>query len=1010
MDTVRWERLWEIFEEALAKEPASLTGFLERACEGDADLRRELDSLLASHVRAGAFLEEAVGAAAAAVASGGGAPGQPSALREGQRLGPWEIQRPLGSGGMGAVYLAVRSDDQFRQQAALKLARVGLDDPDLIRRFRSERQILADLDHPNIARLLDGGAAEDGAPYVVMEYVDGERIDRWCDARRLGLRERLALFLRVCSAVQHAHRSLVVHRDIKPANILVTPDGTPKLLDFGIAKLLDPEGPGAGGRETRTVARFLTPDYASPEQVRGAPITTSADVYSLGVLLYELLTGRLPFRTTSGSPADLVRIVCETAPEKPSAAVMRDGAAASPDPQRRGEPHESLHGVPFDPIAASRARGTTPDGLRRELQGDLDNIILMALRKEPERRYSSVEQMSEDVLRYLERRPVAARGDSWRYRAEKFVRRNRWGVAAAAAILLLLVGLAVSMTWLSLRIADERDRAREAEGRATTEAVTAGRVSEFLVELFGGVDPEEARGREVTAREILDRGAVRIRTELREQPGIQARLKETIGRVYGKLGLYDEARPLLEESLRRRIGLYGEEHPEVARAQVALGSLLTTLGEYGEAERLLVAALAERRRLPGGEPDETIRSLSMLGTLRSHQGRYDEAEACYREALALARAAHGDRHEIVADALSSVGWILDHKGQYGEAEAAYREALAMQTEILTEEHPSTAGTLGLLGALLRQVSRYEESREMHLRVLELRRRVYGEEHVTVAIALNNLASLLKEMAELEGAEARQREALAMYRKVLGEEHPLTAMALNNLANILHDKGDYEGAEAAHRKSLALHRKILGDEHPRVGDCLNNLANLLWDVGDYDAAEPIYREAVALDRKLLGDDHPYVAMDVNNLALVLRDRGDLDGALPLVEEAVAISSRAEGADSPTTALYVSSLAALYQRMGRLAEAEAKIEETLRIQEGALPEGHWRIHQSRWIQGEILAARGRPDEAERVLLAAHEGLEGHLGQRNGMTRRARESLQRFYLSTGRPAKAAAYASSR
>ena len=507
----RWAQVETLFAAALEQAPEARDSFVEAAVDASDEVREDVASLLHAHARESGQLEASVRAAA------GVAIEQADPLAGGDaRIGPYRVLRRLGTGGMGTVYLAERADAQFRQQVALKVVNRHLVNDEIVRRFRTERQILADLDHPNIAHLLDGGTTADGLPYLVMEYVVGERIDAYCNARALALRERLALFLAVCDAVQYAHRNLVIHRDIKPSNILVTPDGAPKLLDFGIAKLM---GTGAerGAALTRADERLMTPEHASPEQVRGEPVTTGSDVYALGILLYHLLTGERPYTPDDGSVAALERAICETAPDKPSTVVMRAatraGNAAAPAPV---------------PVPAPRR-------LARALTGDLDNIVLMALRKEPARRYASAAQMAEDVRRYLDQRPVIARPDTWSYRTAKFLRRHTASVTAAAAVVVVLAAVVVYYTQ---RLAGERDRAQDAERRAVRETETSKRVSDFLVELFRVSDPDKARGETITAREILDRGAERIDQELDDEPEVQAQLMDTMGLVYRSLGLY----------------------------------------------------------------------------------------------------------------------------------------------------------------------------------------------------------------------------------------------------------------------------------------------------------------------------------------------------------------------------------------------------------------------------------------------------------------------------------------
>ena len=447
MNPERWQRVKQLLEASIALEDSERSSFLDRECGDDAELRREVESLLSSHDEAGTGFLKKPAIDLKSVAT-------QAAPRTGRRIGVYQITEEIGHGGMGEVYRAVRADGQFTKEVAVKLVRGGFDSKFVVERFRTERQILATLDHPNIARLLDGGTTDDGIPYLVMELIEGDRIDQYCDDHKLSITERLQLFRQVCAAVQYAHQRLVIHRDIKPSNVLVTKDGVPKLLDFGIAKIFDPAA--ADGGET-TIGRPMTPEYASPEQIRGEPITTASDVYSLGVVLYQLLTGRSPYPGETRSTLDLARAVCDTDPGRPSTVVLK------PQPARGADQSE-----PLTPEQVSASREGSPAKLRRRLEGDLDNIILKALRKEPQRRYSSVEQFAEDIRRHLEGLPVSAVKDSFRYRTGKFVRRNRLGIAAASLVALSLatgIGATVRQAHIAQRQAEiaraERARAEK---------------------------------------------------------------------------------------------------------------------------------------------------------------------------------------------------------------------------------------------------------------------------------------------------------------------------------------------------------------------------------------------------------------------------------------------------------------------------------------------------------------------------------------------------------------------
>ena len=559
MSQERWQRAKEIFHEALERDPEERRVFLAEACAGDGSLRSQVESLLASDAERLPWLDAPVFEAAAEMLTSD--PGEGLAR---QRIGPYELIREIGRGGMGAVYLAKRADDEFQQQVAVKLLKRGMDSDDILRRFRQERQILASLDHPHIARLLDGGVTADGAPYFIMEHIEGVPLAAYCDQHRLGVPDRLGLFRAVCSAVHYAHGHLVVHCDLKPGNILVTVGGVPKLLDFGVAKLLGSEHVPRLTATTAPGLNLMTPEYASPEQVRGERVTTASDVYSLGVVLYELLTGQPPYRFESRTPREIERIICEDEPVSPSTAVREQARTGR---RTVGRP-------------AGDARAGTLRELRRDLAGDLDNIVLMAMHKDPGRRYGSVEQLSEDLRRHLESLPVIARKDTWRYRAGKFIRRHRVATSAAALVALSLMAGIVATTWQAREARAQREKAR-------VQQVAAEQVADFLARLLREADPFGAKGETVTVRHLLDEGAKQIDRGLRDQPEVRARMMDTIGVAYVNLGLYGEALPLLEGALEIRRRLLAEEAPEVAESLNNLGWLLRKKGDVKAAEPLI---------------------------------------------------------------------------------------------------------------------------------------------------------------------------------------------------------------------------------------------------------------------------------------------------------------------------------------------------------------------------------------------------------------------------------------
>ena len=796
----RWIRLKEIFAGATDLAPEARPAWIEQACGADTELRGEVEALLRAHDRVGAFLETPAAPS----------PAPDPALLPGRRIGPYEIERELGHGGMGAVYLALRADDAFEKRVAIKVTRGALGSPEAVERFKRERQILARLEHPNIARLLDGGATEDGLPYFVMEYIEGRPIHSHCDDKRLDIAARLRIFLEVSAAVEYAHHNLIVHRDLKPGNILVTPEGVPRLLDFGIAKLSDPE---SAGQATEVTSLAFTPWYASPEQVQGEPMTTATDVYSLGVLLYELLTGHGPYRITTLKPLEVMKAIVEQEPERPSAAVDRTVHYTSQD----GEVQAIL-----TPFSVSRTREGTPERLRQRLRGDLDAILMTALRKDPARRYPSVAAFAADLSAYLARRPVSARRDTALYRTGKFLRRNRWGVLAVVAILGAVTAAALSFVVQSRHAARERDRAE--------------RVSRFLVDLFSVADPGEARGSSITAREVLDKGATRIDTELKEQPEVRADLMETMAEVYDHLGLYDQAARLAGESLAVRRQAERREPEALARTLNLTGNIFIDKGDLKAAEAAYREALERRRLLFGNESREVAESLNNLATVIDALGRYDESEKLFLESLAVKRKVLGPEDQRIATSIANLGVTAYKRGDLEGAAARFQEALAIQKKVLGEDHPTVASTLESLGVLLDERKLYPEAEKTYREALARQRKVLGQEHADIVTTLTNLANTLSHAGRLDEARSLYHEALPMSRKFFGEKSTDAGHILAGWAEVERRAGRLGEAEAMAREALAIREAHLGAEHSDTAEAEVLLGEVLLDQGRFAKAE------------------------------------------------------------------------------------------------------------------------------------------------------------------------------
>jgi serine/threonine-protein kinase len=942
MATSPWRRVEALFDEAAGLPAAERAAFLTGACGEDLAMRAEIESLLAADAKAAEFL----GRPAVAVAS---LPPPPTLV--GRRVGQYRVQAKLGEGGMSTVYLAVRADDAYQQKVALKVLGYGADRADLAARFRAERQILASLDHPGIARLLDGGTTEDGRPYLVMEHIEGVPLDQYCDTHRLGVDARIDLFRRVCAAVQYAHQHLVVHRDIKPSNILVDALGVPRLLDFGIAKLLEGAEVPGNIEATMTGQRLMTPQYASPEQVGGGAITTATDVYSLGVLLYVLLTGHLPYRLpVTGSDA-IERAVVDQDPERPSTAVGRPTRETSPRPSER-----AAGAGPETQEALSEARGLRPAQLQRRLRGDLDNIVLMTLRKEPGRRYASVALLSEDLRRYRARLPVAAQPDRLAYRARKFVGRHRAGVAAAATALAMIVGLAATMTVQAVRLARQRDEIRAERDKAVT-------LARLLEQVFAGSDPSEARGETLTAREVLDKGAARTMAGLEDQPETRATLALVTGRVYQSLGLKERAQPLLQQSLALREGLYGRSDPTVAE------------------------------------------SLLALATLDQDRGEFAAAEAGQRRALEILRAASLEADPRVGDALNDLSATLISRAQYPEAESVLREALAIHRKQRNAQE-SVAGDLSNLGSVLRKMGKLKEAEAAQREALAIGRRVFGPVHPKLARQVNNLAVVLKDEGSLAEAEALAREALALTHKLYGAEHPDIALQLSNLGSILQARGAYEEAIATARKGLEMRRRLFGPDHEQVAMSLSNLGDLLEETGDVRGAWPLYEDALRIQRKVLGGEHPRIALALTHLADLSLARGDLARAESLAREALEIRRKALGEEHADFGTALLTLGSIRSAVRPGQEAEDLLRRGLAVLTKALPANHWRIAEAEGRLGACLAARGKAVEAEPLLVGGYQGLLRARGPQSGKTVAARERLAAFHEAQGHTAAAAAY----
>ncbi|NGP52455.1 serine/threonine-protein kinase [Thioalkalivibrio sp. XN8] len=947
----RFEKLEALFEEAMSLDQEAREAFVASLAQQDPELGKALAGLV-RHGEDETGYSDAVGSLAESALSASG-----RGLGPGSRVGNFEIVRRIGTGGMGDVYLGTQSEP-LQRQVAVKLIRFGVALEPMLARFEAERKVLARMNHANIAQIYDAGQLENGQPYFVMEYIRGVPLDEFCASRRLGLDQRLDLFQRICDGVQHAHQRGVIHRDLKPSNVLIDDDGNPKIIDFGIAKLLEESGQDL--KLTQIEEAIGTPQYMSPEQAafRNEEIDTRSDVYALGILLFELLTGRPPFDIEGRTPLEVRALIAQTEAPKPSSI---SSATA--------------------PFAA------------RVLAGDLDWIVGKSLAREKDRRYGSPAELAADVQRYRNGEPVLAGPDGAMYRLRKFVRRHIAAVAVSAVALVAIVGgLAGTSVGLLRALAAEREAAESLEIAKQTVG--------FIEDIFSAADSTKVRGAQITAKEVVDQGVVQLRTN-RDLPWPpRASMLQTMARVYVGLGLYTDAVPLLEESTTlytTHIERLADRPAPFFEAQLDYIAILHTLGEAERAEALLDQLIESQAEAFGPEDKRLVDSQLLKMSFFTGVGDAAEARVHFAKTMALLEATGAsdvDRGRL----LTSMAGVYVEDGSFDEAIAAGRKAVELQAGAHGLDHWRTLVARSNLAWYLTRSRRFREAEEQYDTIIEAQQRIYGEDHFSLGVTLFNLGSLQQNLGDYQDALSNYLRAGEIWADQLGPDHSYVTATTSNVAQIYYELGRNEESEAMYLELIERERRTLDADDPRRAYALNNLGMVYHAIGQLDQAEAFLREAQDLRIRTLGERHDFVLDGYINIGRLYRDNGQFEQAQGSFRQAIDIGTERFNGNSPIVGRGRLEMGALLIQQDEAERALGYLEDALPAFAASFPDDYWETARLKSTYGEALMLTGDLARAEVQMLDGLETLLASEDRRSRHTRHAIERLIRLHERTG------------